>query len=138
MPVAAKKTAHDAASIRVLDPFKDSNALWLGLEEPGLRRKVFQAITSETVGAHNMRAGLTIFPPGEACAPHNHPDSEEINVVIRGSGVAVDVTSGREIPFKENDWIFIPKGHFHIHRNTSSEPLWLLWCYAPIGELPTR
>lgn len=124
--------------VRVLDPFKDSRPLWLGLEEEGFRRKVFQIITDETVGSHTMRAGLTIFEPGEQCAPHNHPDSEEFNVVMKGSGVAIDVTAGTKQRFKEHDWIFIPQGHVHIHRNDGDEPLWLLWCYAPPGELPTQ
>ena len=127
-----------ARGVRVLDPFADSPSLWLGLNEEGLRRKVFRVINSETVGSRNLLAGLTIFEPGEECAPHNHPNSEEINVVLRGTGLAIDVSLGTEIAFKQNDWIFIPKGQFHVHRNTGSEPLWLLWCYAPPGELPTR
>lgn len=124
--------------VRVLDPFVDSLPLWLGLGEEGLRRKVFRVINRETVGSSHLVAGVTVFEPGEQCAPHNHPESEEFNVVLKGSGVALDVTAGTEIPFKERDWIFIPKGHVHIHRNTGNEPLMLLWCYAPPGELPTR
>ena len=135
---AAKIRQEPSAGVRVLDPFIDSRPLWLGLQEEGLRRKVFRIVNRETVGASHLVAGLTIFEPGEECAPHNHPDSEEINVVLRGSGLAIDVTLGLETVFKQHDWIFIPQGQFHIHRNTGPEPLWLLWCYAPPGELPTR
>lgn len=135
---AATNRYDDPAGVRILNPFADSRPLWLGLDEEGLRRKVFRVINPETVGAAHLTAGLTIFEPGEQCAPHSHPDSEEFNVVIRGSGLAIDVTLGIESSFRENDWIFIPKGHVHIHRNTGHEPLWLLWCYAPPGELPTR
>lgn len=139
MAQAAASTASGLATgVRILDPFRDSRQLWLGLEEEGLRRKVFEIVTADNVGAANIRAGLTVFEPGEECAPHNHPGSEEINVAIRGSGLALDITAGTELPFKENDWIFIPAGHFHAHRNDGNEPLWLLWCYAPPGELPKR
>jgi mannose-6-phosphate isomerase-like protein (cupin superfamily) len=124
--------------VRVLNPFKDSLPIWLGLGEEGFRRKVFRVIDSETVGSAHLRAGLTIFEPGEQCAAHNHPDSEEFNIALKGSGLAIDQTAGTETRFAENDWIFIPKGHIHVHRNDGNEPLWLLWCYAPPGDLPTR
>ena len=94
---AASKAQTVADSVRVLDPFKDLRQLWLGLEEEGLRRKVFQIITSDNVGSRHLRAGLTIFEPGEQCAPHNHPDSEEFNVAIKGSGLALDITAGTEL-----------------------------------------
>lgn len=139
MTQAAAKMASGAADrVRILDPFKDSRQIWLGLEEEGLRRKVFEIISAGNTGASHLRAGLTVFEPGEECAPHNHPGSEEINVALRGGGLAIDITAGTELPFKENDWIFIPESHFHAHRNNGSEPLWLLWCYAPPGELPKR
>ncbi len=124
--------------IRVMEPFKDSTQIWLGLEEEGLRRKVFRIVDKERVKANNLVAGVTIFEPGERCAAHNHPDSEEINVVLKGGGIAYDETNGTEMRFKEMDWIFIPKGLMHVHFNDCDEPLWLLWCYAPPGELPTR
>ena len=75
-----------------------------------------------------------MFEPGEASALHNHPESEEIDIIIRGSGVLVD--DGQEVPFKEGAWMFIPTGVFHQHRNTGTEPLWLIWIYTPPGELP--
>jgi oxalate decarboxylase/phosphoglucose isomerase-like protein (cupin superfamily) len=140
MAKAAVKTIEQGKTdrVRILDPFKNSRPLWLGLDEEGFRRKVFQIITDDTVGSQHLRAGLTIFEPGEQCAPHNHPQSEEINVALKGSGIAIDVTAGTESRFKAHDWIFIPKGHVHVHRNDGDEPLWLLWCYAPPGDLPTR
>ena len=124
--------------IQILDPFRDAKEIWLGLDEDGLRRKVFRLIDKDLVGSNQMVAGLTVFEPGERCAEHNHPESEEINVAIRGSGIAYDRSAGTEMRFKQNDWIFIPAGNFHVHYNDGSEPLWLLWCYAPPGQLPTR
>ncbi|PTM58431.1 cupin domain-containing protein [Desmospora activa] len=120
--------------IKVLDPFKDGKTLWLGLDNPGMVRKVFQMVTPETVGSKHLMAGLTIFEPGEASSVHNHPESEELNIVIRGSG---EVISGDEKrAFKQNDYMFIPEGVYHQHVNTGTEPLWLLWAYTPQGSLP--
>ena len=70
--------------IQILDPFRDAKEIWLGLDEDGLRRKVFRLIDKDLVGSNQMVAGLTVFEPGERCAEHNHPESEEINVAIRG------------------------------------------------------
>jgi putative monooxygenase len=124
--------------VRVVNPFRDAKQIWLGLQEEGLRRKVFRIIDKELVHSENLVAGLTIFEPGERCAPHNHPESEEINIAIRGGGIAYDKTAKVETRFKQGDWIFIPKGHVHVHYNDGEEPLWLMWCYAPPGELPKR
>jgi putative monooxygenase len=134
-----KETVRESMKIRVLDPFKDAKTLWLGLEQPELNqiRKVFQLITPETVGSKHLTAGMTIFSPGEASSLHNHPHSEEMNVVIRGSGEVVDAQGNRR-PFREGDFLFIPEGEYHQHVNTGDEPLWLLWCYSPQGQLQKK
>jgi len=123
-------------TIKVLNPFTDANPLWLGLDHPeeSMIRKVFQVITPDRVGSKHIMAGLTIFEPGESSSVHNHPGSEELDVVIKGSGVVV---SGEEVkPFKQYDYMFIPEGESHQHVNSGNEPLWLLWLYTPQGQLP--
>lgn len=120
--------------IKVLFPFKDGEEIWLGLDTPGFRRKVFRTIDKQLVKSEHIVAGLTIFEPGEASAWHNHPESEELDIMVRGSGTVVD--DGEEVPFKEGDWIYIPKGVFHQHKNSGEEPLWLIWMYTPPGDLP--
>ena len=75
--------------IRTINPFRDANAFWLGLDEPGYRRKVFKIVDRELVNSEFMVAGLTIFEPGESSSVHNHPESEEINYVVRGSGTVL-------------------------------------------------
>lgn len=121
-------------SIRVLNPFHDSERLWLGLDTPGMTRKVFRTITRELVGSEHFSAGLTIFDPGEASSLHNHPNSEEVDIILSGSGVAI--WGDQRIEFKKNDFIFIPKGEMHQHINTGDEPLALVWIYTPQDELP--
>ncbi len=129
---------NEEMKIKVLDRFKDAKELWIGLDQPELNqvRKVFQLITPETVGSKHIMAGITVFPPGEASSLHNHPSSEEMDVVIKGSGVVID-DKGNRRPFKEGDYMFIPEGEYHQHINTGDEPLLLLWCYTPQGQLPT-
>lgn len=120
--------------VKVLSPFKDGKEIWIGLDAQGYRRKVFQLVDKELVGSEHIVAGLTIFEPGESSSRHNHPGSEEVDIMVRGTGdVVVD---GRRIPFNEGDWVFIPEGVFHQHVNNGHEPLWLIWMYTPPGELP--
>jgi putative monooxygenase len=135
--MSGKVIAKEEMKIRVLDQFRDAKTLWLGLDQPELNqiRKVFQLITPETVGSKHIMAGITIFSPGEASSLHNHPYSEEMDVVIKGSGEVVDAHGNRR-PFKEGDFMFIPEGEYHQHVNTGDEPLWLLWSYSPQGQLP--
>ena len=123
--------------VRVLSPFKqeDSEQLWLGLDTPGMVRKVFRLVSKELVNSEYFCAGLTIFEPGESSSYHNHPDSEEINVILSGSGLAR--SGDKTIPFKAQDFCFIPKGVYHQHINTSDEPLLLVWVYTPQAPLPT-
>jgi len=120
--------------VRTINPFRNANEFWLGLEEDGLRRKVFKVVDRELVDSEHMVAGLTIFDPGEASSYHNHPESEEINYIVRGSGKVVSEEEEEE--FGANSFMFIPKGVFHRHVNTGDEPMWLIFMYTPPGQLP--
>ena len=121
--------------IHVLNPFVDSEKIWLGLDTDGLRRKVFRVVNQELVNAEHIAAGLTIFDPGEASSLHDHADSEEIDFIAKGRG---EVISGSErVEFGENSFMFIPKGVEHQHVNTGDEPMWLIWMYTPQTDLPT-
>jgi len=124
--------------IKVINTFKDAEQIWLGLEEEGLRRKVFRAVDHAQLGAEQIVAGITIFEPGERCAAHSHPGSEEINFVVKGGGIAYDLDNNKETRFKQYDYMWIPDGVEHVHYNDTEEPLWLLWAYAPPGQLPTK
>ena len=122
------------AQAKVMRPFKDGKEIWIGLDTPGFRRKVFRLVDKELVGSEHIVAGLTIFEPGESSSRHNHPGSEEVDIMVRGTGYVV--IDGQQLPFQNNDWVFIPEGVYHQHVNNGNEPLWLIWMYTPPGELP--
>ena len=121
--------------IHVIDPFGQAEPTWLGLEESGFRRKVFKVVNQELHSSEFLTSGLTIFEPGEASSLHNHPESEEINFIVRGSGEVV-ADDGTRTPFGSHTFMYIPKGAWHQHVNTGREPLWLVFVYGPHGELP--
>ena len=119
--------------VRLISPFDDAEQIWIGLDEPGYRRKVFRFLSPE-MGSEEFMAGITVFEPGEASSYHVHESSEEMNLVLSGSGVLV--SEGEEAEFKEGDAMWVPKGVHHQHRNTGTEPLRLLWVYTPQASLP--
>ncbi|MFC5382105.1 cupin domain-containing protein [Aquipuribacter nitratireducens] len=121
--------------LHVIKPFEDADPAWLGLDTDGQRRKVFKVLNEDLRDSEFLTAGLTIFEPGEASSLHHHPDSEEINFIVKGSGVVVG-ESGEETPFGPHTFMYIPKGEKHQHINTGTEPLWLVFVYGPHGQLP--
>lgn len=124
---------------KVLKPFRDGEEIWLGLDTPGYRRKVFRLVDATLTGSEHIVAGLTIFDPGEASSYHNHPESEEMDIIIKGKCKAVWGTADEEqntADMDASDFMTIGKGVFHKHINIGDEPLWLVWMYTPPGELP--
>jgi len=93
---------------KTLKPLKDGEEIWLSLDSPGFRRKVFRLVNASLTGSEHIVAGLTIFDPGEASAYHNHP----------GSADEVRQTGEMGSP----DFMTIGKGVFHKHVNTGNEP----------------
>ena len=71
-------------------------------------------------------AGITIFEPGESSSYHVHPESEEINLVLAGSGLVV--SEGEEAAFGPGHAMWVPKGVYHQHRNTGYRA-----AQAPVG-----
>ena len=51
--------------VRLISPFQDAEQIWIGLDEPGMRRKAFRFVSPE-VGSEEFMAGITIFEPGES------------------------------------------------------------------------
>ncbi len=125
---------------KILKPFRDGKQIWLGLDTPGYRRKVFRLVDASLVGSEHIVAGLTIFDPGESSSYHNHPESEEVDFIVKGCARAEwgsEVEVQKEAELETHDFMTIGKGVFHKHINTGDEPLWLIWFYTPPGELPT-
>ena len=120
--------------VRLISPFRDGEQIWLGLDEEGMRRKVFRFV-SPAIGSEEFMAGITIFEPGESSSYHVHERSEEVNLVLQGTGMLV--SEGEEAEFQEGDAMWVPRNVYHQHRNTGTEPLRLFWVYTPQSELPT-
>lgn len=119
---------------KVISPYRDGEQIWIGLDTDGMRRKVFRFV-HPGMGSEEFMAGVTVFEPGESSSVHIHPVSEEINLVLSGSGVFH--CDEEEHEFGPGAMIWIPKNVYHQHSSTGTEPLQLLWIYTPQAELPS-
>ena len=113
----------------VLDPDKHGNVEMRGNAEDRSLRKIIRMIDSNLTGSEFFMGGLATFEPGVKAPLHDHPDAEEINVVVEGEGLFI--TDQGTQPIKPGDWQFIPKGVPHSHENTGDTPLTIIWVYSP-------
>ena len=78
-------------------------------------------------GAPNFSARVFTLEPG-GHTPHHIHESEHINFVISGAGVAMEAETPRDI--REGDFILVKPGELHQYRNTGDEPL-VFMCVVP-------
>ena len=87
-------------------------------------------------GAETFSAAVVHVPPGKGHDRHNHPGSEEIIFIIKGTGeqmvededgVAHTKTVGPGCS------VFIPESRFHSTLNTGEEPMEIFVVYSPPG-----
>lgn len=90
----------------------------------------------EVNGAKQFSGGVVYLPPGQGHTRHNHPGSEEIIFIIKGTGEQM-VEDQNGTPdtrtVKAGCTIFIPESRFHSTRNTGTEPMEIFVVYAPAG-----
>lgn len=90
-------------------------------------------VSSETMGAGSTVVGYSVFPPGAAHELHRHPDAEEWEYVLRGSGVKR--VGEDEVAIGVGDLVFTPQDVFHGVFNDSGETLETLWGYCGASSL---
>ena len=93
-------------------------------------------LVSRELGQGSMTLRLVEIPvavSGETPrAPHRHTRTEECIFVLSGQGTT-HADSG-EFALRAGDTIVIPRGEWHVTRNTGAEPLVLL-CFFPVAEV---
>lgn len=78
-------------------------------------------------GAPNFSARVFTLGPG-GHTPHHSHESEHLNYVISGTGIAMEGEAARTI--REGDFILVKPGELHQYRNTGDEPL-VFMCVVP-------
>ena len=78
-------------------------------------------------GAPNFSARVFTLEPG-GYTPHHVHESEHLNYVISGEGVAMEGAVPKDV--REGDFILVKPGELHQYRNTGSKPL-VFMCVVP-------
>jgi mannose-6-phosphate isomerase-like protein (cupin superfamily) len=74
----------------------------------------------------------TLAPNGGQVPWHNHPQ-EEVYVILEGEG---EMCIGEERrTLRAGQSVYIPSNKYHQLTNTGDEPMQMLYCYAPAGDV---
>lgn len=108
------------------DPALKADDGWIDMDVKWL-------VTSGNVGAENSVFGLTVFPPGAKHDVHRHPNAEEVEYIVSGSGVAQ--VGEDDVEISAGELVFVPANEYHGFHNTSDGETVMVWTYAPAASL---
>jgi mannose-6-phosphate isomerase-like protein (cupin superfamily) len=75
---------------------------------------------------------VTLEPRGGQVPWHDH-EQEEVYFIVKGAG---QFCLGEEIETViENQAVYVPGGMFHQLTNTGDEPMVMIYCYGPAGDV---
>ena len=90
-------------------------------------------ITKDSVGATKTVFGVTYFPAGSRHELHRHPNAEEVEYLISGSGVAY--VGDDAVELGPGEGIFVPQDAYHGFENNSGAEVVMAWYYAGAASL---
>ena len=73
-------------------------------------------VTKESVGSSKTVFGVTYFPPGAKHELHRHPNAEEVEYLVSGSGTAYVADDAIELG--PGEAVFVPQNAYHGFENT--------------------
>jgi quercetin dioxygenase-like cupin family protein len=105
-----------------------------GIPERGwVNMDVRWLITKDTVGASKTVFGVTVFPPGARHEIHRHPNAEEVEYLVSGSGIAYIDDDAVELG--PGEAVFVPQNAYHGFENNSDGEVVMAWYYAGAASL---
>ena len=105
-----------------------------GREFPARRRTRNLVGGPSPIQAENFSMGMVILEPRGGQVPwHNH-EQEEVYLILEGSSGEICLGSERKT-LHAGQAVYIPSGEFHQLTNTGDEPMKMLYCYGPAGQV---
>jgi mannose-6-phosphate isomerase-like protein (cupin superfamily) len=95
------------------------------------------SLVSERLGARHVDVHINVLrPSGPGGKYHYHPDSENVYIVLQGTGQLV--AEGREYSLTKDDVVFIPPGARHSLAARGEGDFVIIEIYAPlpVGFVP--
>ncbi len=100
---------------------------------PARRRTQNLVGGASPIQAAGFCMGYVTLEPNGGQVPWHSQDQEEVYFVLKGAG---EMCLGKErASVSAGQAVFIPSGVFHQLTNTSTEPMTMLYCYAPAGDV---
>ena len=90
-------------------------------------------VTKDTVGSTKTVFGVTFFPPGAKHDIHRHPNAEEVEYLMSGSGIAY--VGDDAVELGPGEAVFVPQNEYHGFENTSDGEVVMAWYYAGAASL---
>jgi mannose-6-phosphate isomerase-like protein (cupin superfamily) len=88
---------------------------------------------SSPIQATNFSLGHVTLEPQGGQVPWHNQEQEEIYFIVKGTG---EMCLGDEkIEIRTGQAVYIPPRVFHQLTNTGSEPMIMIYCYGPAGEV---
>ena len=85
------------------------------------------------IQAEGFCMGVVVLEPNGGQVPWHNQEQEEIYFIIDGEG---EMCLGKEMQtLSAGQAVYIPPNVFHQLTNTGGEPLRMLYCYAPAGDV---
>jgi quercetin dioxygenase-like cupin family protein len=105
-----------------------------GIPERGwVEMDVRWLVTKESVGAAKTVFGVTLFPPGARHELHRHPNAEEVEYLVSGSGIAY--VGDDAVELGPGEAVFVPQNEYHGFENNSDSEVVMAWYYAGAASL---
>jgi mannose-6-phosphate isomerase-like protein (cupin superfamily) len=92
-------------------------------------QKSYLLLARGQFGSTNLAITWVECPAGSEQAVHEHPDAEQVYVIVRGRGVMQVGDDTREVD--EGSLVFVPPGAGHAIKNASGEPLVFVSATSP-------
>lgn len=104
-----------------------------GRTYPARRRTQNLVGGASPIQATNFSMGYVTLEPRGGQVPWHNQDQEEIYFVVQGRG---QMCLGEEIQeLNGGEAVYIPAGVFHQLTNVGDEPLVMIYCYGPAGDV---
>jgi quercetin dioxygenase-like cupin family protein len=85
------------------------------------------------IQALNFAMGMVVLEPRGGQVPWHEHEQEEVYLVLEGRGEMCIGEEREEIVAGQA--VYIPSGEFHQLTNVGDEPMRMLYCYGPPGEV---
>ena len=104
-----------------------------GRTYPARRRTQNLVGGASPIQATSFAMGYVTLEPKGGQVPWHNQEQEEVYFVVQGTGQMCLGEECREL--KTGEAVYIPSGVFHQLTNVGDEPLTMIYCYGPAGDV---